>query len=90
MRESELQTKIKDKLTKAGWLVVKLEKTSWNGIPDLMCIRKGIVIFLEVKTENGVVAPLQEHRIKTLNAYGCFSRVVRSIDDIDVFIYKNL
>ncbi len=90
MRESELQTKIKEKLTKSGWLVVKLEKTSWNGIPDLMCIRKGVVIFLEVKTEKGVVSPIQEHRIKTLNSIGCFARVVRSIEDIDVHLYKNL
>ena len=90
MRESELQTKIKDKLTKSGWLVVKLERTSWNGIPDLMCIRKGNVIFLEVKTESGIIAPLQDHRIKTLNAIGCFARVVRSVDDVDVFTYKDV
>ena len=90
MRESELQTKIKERLTKHGWLVVKLEKTSWNGIPDLMCIRKGHVMFLEVKTEKGVVSPLQEHRIKSLNEMGCFARVVRCIEDTDIFCYKNL
>ena len=90
MKESELQTKIKDKLTKSGWLVIKLEKTSWNGIPDLMCIRKGNVIFLEVKTEKGIIAPLQEHRIKTLNNIGCFARVVRSVEDVEVFTYKNI
>jgi Holliday junction resolvase len=90
MKESELQTKIKERLTKHGWLVVKLEKTSWNGIPDLMCIRKGHVMFLEIKTENGVVSPLQDHRIKMLNDIGCFARVVRSIDDTDIFCYKNL
>ena len=89
MRESELQTKIKDKLTKSGWLVIKLEKTSWNGIPDLMCIRRGNVIFFEVKTEIGIVSPLQDHRIKTLNNIGCFARVVTSLEDIEVFTYKN-
>ena len=90
MKESDIQAKIKDKLTKSGWLVIKLEKTSWNGIPDLMCIRKGNVIFLEVKTESGIIAPLQEHRIKTLNAIGCFARVVRSVEDVDVFTYKDV
>ena len=90
MRESEIQSKIRDKLTKSGWLVIKLEKTSWNGIPDLMCIRKGNVIFLEVKTESGIIAPLQDHRIKTLNAIGCFARVVRSVEDVDVFTYKDV
>ena len=90
MKESEIQSKIRDKLTKSGWLVIKLEKTSWNGIPDLMCIRKGNVIFLEVKTESGIIAPLQEHRIKTLNNIGCFARVVRSVEDVDVFTYKDV
>ena len=88
MKESELQTKIKDRLSKHNWLVVKLITTNWNGIPDLMCMRKGVTIFLEVKTETGVLAPLQEHRIKTLNAIGIHSRVVRSLEDIDVYCYK--
>lgn len=88
MKEAELQTKIKDRLSKHNWLVVKLISTNWNGIPDLMCMRKGVTIFLEVKTETGVLAPLQEHRIKTLNAIGIHSRVVRSLEDIDVYCYK--
>lgn len=88
MKESELQTKIKDRLTKHGWLVVKLISTSWNGIPDLLCMRKGVTMMLEVKTDTGVLAPLQEHRIKTLNAIGIHSRVVRTLEDIDVYCYK--
>ena len=88
MKESELQTKIKDRLTKHGWLVVKLISTSWNGIPDLLCMRKGVAMMLEVKTDKGVVAPLQEHRIKTLNSIGIHSRVVRCLEDIDVYCYK--
>ena len=88
MKESELQTQIKNRLTKHGWLVVKLISTSWNGIPDLLCMRKGVAMMLEVKTDTGVLAPLQEHRIKTLNSIGIHSRVVRSLEDIDVYCYK--
>ena len=88
MKESERQTQIKNRLTKHGWLVVKLISTSWNGIPDLLCMRKGVAMMLEVKTDKGVVAPLQEHRIKTLNSIGIHSRVVRSLEDIDVYCYK--
>lgn len=88
MRESELQTKIAERLRKHGWLVIKLMKTSWNGIPDLMCIRKGNVMFLEIKTGQGVVSELQKHRIETLNNIGVFARVVRDLSDIDLFCYK--
>jgi len=90
MKESELQKKISDALGKAGWLVIKLERTNWNGIPDLMALRNGKIIFLEVKTENGRVAELQKHRIETLNRLGFFAAVVKKVDDINVFIYKGL
>ena len=90
MRESELQKKIKERLMKSGWSVIKLIQTNCNGIPDLMCIRKGRVIFLEVKTEKGIVAPLQLKRIEELNKHEVFAKVVRSVDDIDIFCYKGL
>jgi Holliday junction resolvase len=88
MKESQLQTLIKNRLTKHGWLVIKIISSTMNGIPDLMCIRKGVVIFLEVKTEEGVVAPLQDYVIKVLQSNGVHSRVVRSIDDVDVYCHK--
>jgi Holliday junction resolvase len=88
MKESQLQTQIKNRLTKHGWLVVKIISSSMNGIPDLMCIRKGVVMFLEVKTDVGVVAPLQEYVMKVLNSYQVHSRVVRSVEDVDVYCHK--
>jgi Holliday junction resolvase len=90
MREAELQKKIVDRLNRHGWSCIKLIQTNMNGIPDLMCIRKGVVMFLEVKTEKGVVAPLQEKRIADLNKHGVFARVVRSVEDIDIYCYKNI
>lgn len=89
MKESELQKKIATRLTANGWFVTKLIQTNRNGIPDLMCIRNGNVIFLEVKTEKGVVAPLQEYMIDVINKYGVHARVVRQLEDIDVYCYKN-
>jgi hypothetical protein len=88
MKESQLQTQIKNRLTKHGWLVVKIITSTMNGIPDLMCIRKGVVIFLEVKTEDGVVAPLQEYVMRVLTSNQVHSRVVRSVDDVDVYCHK--
>ena len=90
MRESELQKKIVDRLNRHGWSCIKLIQTNMNGIPDLMCIRKGTVMFLEVKTETGVVAPLQQKRIDDLNKHGVFAKVVRSLEDIDLFCFKGI
>ena len=70
MLESKIQTKIKKKLEEKGYLVVKLIKTSCNGIPDLMCLKDGKAIFIEVKQPTGVLSELQKLRIKQLSDLG--------------------
>jgi hypothetical protein len=70
MLESAIQSKIKKKLQEDGWMVVKLIKTSMNGIPDLMCLKDGEVKFIEVKQVKGVISPIQQHVIDTLRING--------------------
>ena len=71
MKESVYQKKIIDKYTKDGYFVLNLIKTNKNGIPDLLCLKKGEEpIFIEVKTDKGVVSELQKYRIKELNNLG--------------------
>jgi Holliday junction resolvase len=88
MKESTIQSKIAKRLRENGWLVVKLIQTTMNGIPDLMAIRKGNVIFLEVKREGEDATELQKYVMDNINKAGCFSAVVRSVEDVDVFCYK--
>lgn len=68
--EQKIQTKIINRLTKEGWLSIKLIKTSKNGIPDLMCLRNGVTMFIEVKKPNGRLSELQKIRIKQLQDLG--------------------
>jgi Holliday junction resolvase len=70
MLESKIQTKIKKKLEEKGYLVIKLIKTSCNGIPDLICLKDGKTIFIEVKQPTGVLSELQKLRIKQLTDLG--------------------
>jgi len=88
MKESTIQSKIAKRLRENGWLVVKLIQTTMNGIPDLMAIRKGNVIFLEVKREGEDATELQKYVMDNLSKAGCFTMVVRSVEDVDVFCYK--
>lgn len=88
MSEQKLQTKIKQRLEQHGWFVTKLMKTSTNGIPDLLCLRKGLAVFLEVKTDDGVVSQLQQFMIDKLKRNGFHARVVRSVDDVDILCGK--
>ncbi len=68
--EQQVQTKIKNKLKADGWLVVKLIKTSMNGIPDLLALKGGRAVFIEVKQKGGKASPLQIERINQLRAAG--------------------
>jgi Holliday junction resolvase len=71
MLESKIQAKIIKRFTDAGYLVIKLIKTSKNGIPDLMILKDGKVLFVEVKRPLlGKLSKVQEYRIKELKEYG--------------------
>ena len=82
MTESKIQKKITDNLESDGWVVVKLMKTSTNGIPDLMCLRNGVAKFIEVKKPNGKISELQKYRIKQLRKQGFEAIVMDSPTNI--------
>jgi hypothetical protein len=80
MTEQQIQTKIKRKLIERGWYVTKLIKTSTNGIPDLLAIKYGKAMFIEVKREGGKLSPIQELRIEELKAAGAIVKVWTDFD----------
>ena len=84
MTEQQIQKKITDQLTNDGWFVIKLMKTSINGIPDLMALRNGTTKFIEVKKPRGIISEIQKYRIKQLRKQG-FEAVV--MDGIGSIIY---
>lgn len=61
MKESAIQKKIRLTHEKDGWLVIKLIQTTMNGIPDLLMMRHGRIVFVEVKKKNMTSTPLQEY-----------------------------
>jgi len=87
MTEQQIQSKIKKKLQEQGWYVTKLIKTSTNGIPDLLAIKNGKAMFIEVKREQGKLSPLQQLRIQELSDAGA---IVHIWSDFEVnFVTKH-
>lgn len=70
MLESARQTQIKKKLQEDGWIVIKLIKTSLTGIPDILALKNGKAMFVEVKQPKGVLSPIQQYVIDTLRING--------------------
>ncbi len=82
MKESIVQGKIRAYLINEGWFVVKLINTSKPGMPDLMPIKDGKVLFLEVKTSTGYLSKLQKYIIDSINDMGVPAYVVRSVEQV--------
>lgn len=70
MKEQQIQAKRIKQLEAEGYYVLKLIKTNKNGIPDLIAIKEGSILFSEIKTSKGKLSEVQKYRIKELEGYG--------------------
>jgi Holliday junction resolvase len=70
MKEQQIQSKRIKQLEAEGYYVLKLIKTNKNGIPDLIAIKEGEILFSEIKASNGKLSEVQKYRIKELESYG--------------------
>jgi Holliday junction resolvase len=90
--ENAVQRVIVQALSYAGWLVMHIPNQStrgrqrWAGLlpgaPDLVAVKRGRVVFLEVKTEKSRVSEKQSEVHDLLRLHGMEVRVVRNVDDI--------
>lgn len=82
MTEQQIQTRIKKHFESQGYFVIKLIKTSVNGIPDLLAIKEDRTKFIEVKKPGGVLSELQKYRIRELRKQGIDAVAMDGIDSI--------
>ena len=87
MLESKIQSGIIKKLELQGYFVIKLIATNKNGIADILALKNGKAIFIEVKQPSGVLSELQKLRIKQLTDLG-FECKVWTDYEVD-FMLKN-
>lgn len=86
--EDELLTGLVEAAAAGGWLTYHVR--GWHpgivqghvGFPDLVCVHaeRGLLAFLETKTETGRVDEAQERWLAALRAAGVDARVVRPAD----------
>lgn len=68
--ESQIQSRIIQRLKREGWLVVKIGLTNLPGFPDIMALKDGMAKFIEVKRPGEKPRDLQEYRHKQLRDCG--------------------
>lgn len=73
MSESELYAAIVEAAKALGWRYFHIPAIAYRhgvrrGFPDLTLMRRGRLIFAELKRENGILAPAQEDWLKEIDA----------------------
>ena len=88
MLEKTLQRNIIKLFKEHGILSRKLDATNHRGWPDLIAIKGGVVVFIEVKTPTGRVSELQQVTHRELAAHGAAVEVVRSLEEAGEIILR--
>ena len=68
--ESKIQSKIVAKFKQNGWTALKLIRLSKAGYPDLMLLKNGVTVFIEVMDTGKQPNELKLFRIHELNKNG--------------------
>lgn len=63
---SKFKDKIKKQYEKDGYIVLSLVRVGVAGFADLLCLKDGKSIFIEIKEKNDTLKPLQKYRIDQL------------------------
>ena len=87
MREKEIEKKLVDGIRKLGGRAYKWVSPGNDGVPDrIVFLPKGLVLFVELKTETGKLTALQEVQIGRLKALGQNVRVLHGIREVEEFL----
>jgi len=90
--EKSIQTAIRRWLKNNGWFVRKWHQGSYAGagMPDLLAIKNGVVLFLEIKRPGGKLTKLQERTIRELSEHGANVFVVYSLKEVKAIVERVL
>ena len=80
--ESSIMKGIMQALSFKGWQIFRMPPAIYAkaGIPDLIAIKQGMHVWIEVKREDGKLSPAQERYIQLLSEAGAEVIVARSVD----------
>lgn len=86
MREKEIEKILVDCVKRLGGRAYKWTSPGNDGVPDRIVILPDTrVIFVELKTDTGVLSPLQKIQIERLKKLGQWVEVVKGIRGLKLF-----
>lgn len=85
--ESKIESDIRKFAMKRGWLCYKWVSPGTRGVPDRIFIRRGAVVFMEVKKADEDATKQQALRHRELRAEGMAVHVVDNVEAACDFLY---
>jgi len=84
MKEGDILKQCRDYLRYRGWFVIRIQQGlgCHKGISDLICVKGGKVLFLEIKATGGKLSPHQEKFRKDMREHGGAYLWVESLEDL--------
>lgn len=86
-RESQIEKDIRLYAKRRGWWVAKFVSPGLNGVPDRIFIRRGCVIFIEVKKVGEEPTTQQAKRHKDMRDHGAKVYWVDNLEDAQEILY---
>jgi Holliday junction resolvase len=82
--ETLILKSIKQYLQYRGWFVIRIHQGlgCHKGVSDIIALKKGKSVFIEVKTKNGKLSMFQEIFKNNIENNGGEYRVARDIEDV--------
>lgn len=92
MAEADLQSRVERLARELGWLIYHTHdsRRSQAGFPDLVLVRRGRLVWRELKTMKGKVTPEQQEWLDALTVANADVGVWRPIDLLDETILDEL
>lgn len=86
--EKTIVAKVMETARRLGWWTMKNHGShfSLRGLPDVLAIKGGKAVWMEVKRPGEEPTKIQEHRMRELMAAGCPCTTVRSAGDAMEFL----
>lgn len=82
--ETGILRAVRDYLRLRGWFVIRMQQGlgCHKGISDLVAVKEGMTLWIEVKTARGKLSKHQERFREQITDSGCIYVVVRGVEDI--------
>lgn len=86
VRENNVESYFNEQIENIGGITRKWVSPGHDGVPDRIVFIHGKVIFVEIKTCDGQLSPIQDREIMKLKKHGANVFVVFGHYHVDVFI----